>query len=281
MRNWKHVWICAATLACALTAQDGAPSTESAAQPAIKRPMLSEASRTALAAARADAMKVRGLEGDAQAAALDAAAKSYDRAATEIVAEPKAAAQAAFSAAELWRRHGSVEKAERCYMTAAQLDAERYAQRGKLGAADMQRRAEKHEMALATYRDAAAVDPTTARAQTARVWVGRVLQSMGRDVDAVVALRAAVATATTPSQTIEAINFLAGALVAGGDLEAAARALAQADAAVSTAIVEQPEESERLHKALESMTARRALQRAQDKSTDAAVDAQQLEEQRG
>lgn len=281
MRNWKNVWLSMVALACALTAQDGGPVVESAAQPAVKRPMFSEASRAALAAARAEAMKVRGLEGDAQTAALEAAAKAYDRAANEVAAEPKAAAQASFSAAELWRRQGSIAEAERCYLSAAQLDAERYAQRGKLGAADMQRRAQKHDLAIASYRDAAAIDPTTSRAQTARVWVGRVLQSMGREVDAVVALRAAVASATTTGQTIEAINHLATALIAGGDLQGAAVALAQADAAVSTAIVEKPEEAERLHKALESMTARRALQRAQDKSLDTASDAAQLEKGEG
>lgn len=281
MRNWKNVWLSVAALACALTAQDSGSVVESAAQPVIKRPMFSEASRATLASARQEAMKVRGLEGDAQLAALKSAAEAYDRAAKETANEPKASAQAAYTAGELWRRHGSVAEAERCYLMAVQLDAERYAQRGKLAAADMQRRAEKFEAALATYRDAASVEPATARAQTARLWVGRVLQSMGRDVDAVVALRAAVASATTTSQTIEAINFLASALVAGGDLDGAARALAQADAAVSTAIVEKPEESERLHRALESMTARRALQRAQDKSLDAASDAAQLEKGQG
>ena len=145
----------------------------------------------------------------------------------------------------------------------------------------MQRRAEKHEQSIATYRDAAAIDPATARAQTARLWIGRVLQTMGREVDAVVAFRTAVASAVTTSQTIEAINYLASALLAGGDLAGASQALAQADAAVSTAIVEKPEDAERLHKALESMSARRALQRAQDKAVDAAADAQQVDKPRG
>jgi hypothetical protein len=104
---------------------------------------------------------------------------------------------------------------------------------------------------------------------------------MDREVDAVVAFRTAVASAVTTSQTIEAINYLASALLAGGDLAGASQALAQADAAVSTAIVEKPEDAERLHKALESMSARRALQRAQDKAVDAAADAQQVDKPRG
>ncbi len=283
MRVWKQTWVCMAMLVGAVAAQGEAPAVpiaQSQSQVA-KKPMFGERSRAALAAARQEAMKVRGLQGDAQLAALQNAAKAYDVAAVQIADEPKAAAQAAFSAAELWRSHGSVGEAERCYLASASLDAERYGQRGKLGAADMQRRAEKHEQAIATYRDAAAIDPATARAQTARLWIGRVLQTMGREVDAVVAFRTAVASAVTTSQTIEAINYLASALIAGGDLAGASQALAQADAAVSTAIVEKPEDAERLHKALESMSARRALQRAQDKAVDAAADAQQVDKPRG
>lgn len=281
MRDWKKTFVCVLVLAGAIAAQDGGSMPSPAKVPAVPKILFSEASRATLAAARQEAMKVRGLEGDAQLAALKSAAEAYDRAAKETANEPKASAQAAYTAGELWRRHGSVAEAERCYLMAVQLDAERYAQRGKLAAADMQRRAEKFEAALVTYRDAASVEPATARAQTARLWVGRVLQTMGRDVDALVAFRAALTSAVTPSQTIEACNYLANAMVAAGDFAGAAQALSHADSAISTAIVEKPEDAERLHKALESMSARRALQRAQDKSTDAAVDAQKLEQQRG
>ena len=266
MRDWKKTFVCVLVLAGAIAAQDGGSMPSPAKVPAVPKILFSEASRATLAAARQEAMKVRGLEGDAQLAALKSAAEAYDRAAKETANEPKASAQAAYTAGELWRRHGNVAEAERCYLMAVQLDGERYAQRGKLAAADMQRRAEKFEAALA---------------QTARLWVGRVLQTMGRDVDALVAFRAALTSAVTPSQTIEACNYLANAMVAAGDFAGAAQALSHADSAISTAIVEKPEDAERLHKALESMSARRALQRAQDKSTDAAVDAQKLEQQRG
>ena len=244
---------------------------------AIPKIVMSDAARAALASARDVAVKVRGLAGDEQLAALQAAAQAYDRVASDLANEPVAAAQAAYSSGELWRRHGSLAEAERCYLTASQLDAERYAQRGKLAAADMQRRSERFELSLQTYRDAAAVEPTTARAQTARIWQARVLQSMGRDVDALVAFRGALASATSPRQVLEVSNYLARALIDGADLSGADQVLKQADAAIATAVVETPDDAERLHKVLESMSARKALQRARDQEAKTARDAQQLE----
>ncbi|MEQ1632001.1 MAG: tetratricopeptide repeat protein [Planctomycetota bacterium] len=281
MRRTLQTWMCALLVACAAVAQDSMPNEVgnggNAVQKTIPKIVMSDAARAALAKAREVAVVVRGLSGDEQLAALQAAAQAYDRTAGEFANEPVAAAQAAYTAGELWRRHGNVGEAERCYLQAATLDADRYAQRGQLAAADMQRRAERFEVALQTYRAAAAVDPTTARAQTARIWQARVLQSMGREVDAMVAFRQALASAITPRQVLDASNYLARALIDGGDLAAAEQVLKQADSAIATAVVETPDDAERLHKASESMSARKALQRARDKEGKTARDAQDVE----
>lgn len=275
-------WMTALLLLGSAFAQDQGNGAAPAATPAAalqmpKKPQLSEAARTAMATAKELAAKVRGLTGDAQLAALMTAAQAYDRTATDLANEPIAAAQASFAAGDLWRRHGSFGESERSYLLASKLDAERYAQRGLLAAADMQRRAERYEEAMRTYKAAADVDPTTARAQVARLWQARVLQSLQRPVDAVVAFRSALASAATPRQVVTASNELARALVLGGDLEGAQQVLDRADAAISSAIAEIPEDAESLHKALESMSSRRLLQRARDKVTNASGDAQQLE----
>lgn len=272
-------WTSALLLLGNALAQDpgtgAAPAPAAAAAP--KKPQFSESARTALAGAKDLAAKVRGLAGDAQLAALMTAAQAYDRTATELAQEPLAAAQASFSAGDLWRRHGSFGEAERSYLLASKLDPDRYSQRGLMAAADMQRRAERFEEALRTYEAAAQLDATTSRAQVARLWRARVLQLLERPVDAVVAFRSALASAATPRQVVAASNELARALVQGGDLDGAQQVLDRADSAISSAIAELPEDAESLHKALESMSARRLLQRARDKAMNASGDAEQLE----
>jgi len=261
----------------------GSPAVGAAAAGALAKaaaPKLSDGARAALAAARELARAARGLDGEAESTALQTAATAYDKIATDFAHEPPAAAQAAFAAGDLWRRHGSAQQAEQDYLSASRLDPERFGQRGKLGAADMQRRQDRDADALATYVEAAAADPATSRAQTARLWQGRLLHTLGRDTEAVTALRAALDAARTSPQVIETGNELARLLVATGELDAAAQAIAHVEATVAAAAVEDPVQKERLQKSVASMSARRALQRARDQRANPKGDAQMLEESR-
>jgi len=268
----------------ARSAAGGSPAAAAAGGAAAAKaaaPKLSDGARAALAAGRELARAARGLDGEAEGTALQTAATAYDKIATDFAHEPPAAAQAAFAAADLWRRHGSSQQAEQDYLSAARLDPERYGQRGKLGAADMQRRQDRDTDALATYAEAAAADPASSRAQTARLWQGRLLHALGRDTEAVTVLRAALDAARTPPQVIETGNQLARLLVATGELDAAAQAIAHVEATVTAAAIEDPVQKERLQKAVTSMSARRALQRARDQRANTKGDAQMLERSRG
>ncbi len=262
--------------------QPGGVSAHSAgASPAVAKapakPRCSDGARAALAAVREIADRARDLDGAEELAALQAAAKAYDQVAAEFAAEPMAAAQAAFAGAEYWRRHGSAEPAERDYLAAARLDPERYGQRAAIGAADMQRQLERDADALASYAAAVAIDPASTRAQAARLWQGRMLVRLERFDEALAVFRAAVAAAKTAQQVIEASNVLARALVDRSDFDGAAKAIEHADAAVAAAAAADPLQQERLHKALDGMSARRALQRARDRKANAVGDAQKLE----
>jgi tetratricopeptide (TPR) repeat protein len=258
------------------TGASRAPEAAAAAK-APARPKPSDAARTALAAAKDLAGRVQGTAGAERATALEAAARAYDRIAADFGAEPAVAAQAAFAAGELWRRHGSFALAEQGFLAAAKLDAPRFAQRATLEAADMQRRLDRHEEALATYGQVVAIAPGTTRAQTARLWQGRLLQALGRVDDAITAFRVALESAAGPRQVLDAVNYLARALVEKGDLDGAQAAIAHADDVVATAVAADPTEAEALHKRLEELSARRALQRARDAQSGAAEDARKLE----
>lgn len=285
---WTTVmaWVISAAAATAQAAGGaterpaGAPAGDGAAATAPAVPKLSAEARAAIAAARELAKKARSLEGAEKLAALQAAATAFDKVATDFAAESAAVAQAAYEGADAWKRHGSSAEAEHDFLVAAQQDPPRYAQRGKIGAADMQRRLDRASEALATYAEAVAVDPTTTRAQGARIWQGRILQSLGRGADAIAMFRTAVAAARTPQQVIEASNYLAKVQVDQGELDAAAQSIAHAESAVAAAGTADPIAQERLQKALASMSARRALQRLRDKKADATGDAVQLEASR-
>ena len=133
-------------LLTAATAQQGgsgaaeasAPAEESAA--VEKAPRVSEAGRAALAAGRALVAGLRGVHGAERKVALERAAAAHDRIAEQFAGEPAVAAAASFAAAGLWRQHGSLDRAEKDYLRAVAAGGERFAQRGLLGAADMQRR---------------------------------------------------------------------------------------------------------------------------------------------
>jgi tetratricopeptide (TPR) repeat protein len=141
----------------------------------------------------------------------------------------------------------------------------------------MQRRQKRNDEAMATYAKAAGVEPGSARAQDARLWQARLLQAAQRLDDAITAFQSALECATPGTQTIEASNFLALAFVDKGDLDAAARAIDHAEQSVTELGEEDPVVQERLHKSLEAMSAKKALQRARDKKNQAGKDAVGLE----
>ncbi len=244
-----------------------------ASKPARAKVQISEAGRAALAAAKELAGHSRGLRGSERGHALELAASAYDKVVADFAAEPAVAAVAAHAGAEAWRQQGSLPLAEKDYLLAASLDAPRFGQRGLLGAADMQRRQKRNDEALATYAKAAAVEPGSARAQDARLWQARLLQTAQRLDEAIAAFQAALESAAPGTQTIEASNFLALAWIDKHDFDAAARAIEHADQSVSEQGEDDPIVVERLHKALESMSARKALQRARDKQSQAGKDA--------
>ncbi len=279
--NWMPTWVLFLSLSV-LPAQAG----ESPGGPRAKAPQagagqtVSDAGRAALAACRELAGKVKGLRGADRLQVLERAASAYDKVVADFAQEPAVAAAAAIAAADIWRQHGSLPLAEKDYLLAAQLDVGRFAQRGLCGAADMQRRQKRLEEAMATYVKAAAVDPASGRAQDARLWQARILQSMERLDEAIPAFQAALEAARPGSDTIEAANFLALAWVQKGDLDAAQHVIEHAEEAVAGLGEEDPVVVERLRKAIEAMSARRALQRARDQRDGAAEDAAQLERDR-
>jgi tetratricopeptide (TPR) repeat protein len=141
----------------------------------------------------------------------------------------------------------------------------------------MQRRQKRVDEAMATYARAAAIDPGNSRAQEARLWQGRLLQGLERLDEAIVAFQAALESADPGAETIDACNFLALAWIQKTDLDSAARAIEHAEHAVQGVGDEDPIVVERLHKALESMSAKKALQRARDKHSQAGKDAARFE----
>lgn len=282
MRTILHATMCVFAAMTPLLAQQGTGGKPPVTKPvAIKAPpkvSTSPAAKAALQAAKELAGKVKGTEGPVHTAALEVAAKAYDQVATDFANESQVASRARYEAGDLWRRHNSLALAEQDFLQAAELDPVHFAQRGLLGAADMQRRQKQMEKALETYGKAIAAEPATSRAQEARLWQGRVLQGLGRVDDAIAAFQTALEAASRPRQVIEASDYLAKAMIKKGDYEAAARAIQHAEAAIAEADASDPVEVERLRKALEGMGARKALQRAQDKQQKPGQDAQKLEE---
>ncbi|MFT4515085.1 MAG: hypothetical protein ACI91B_003798, partial [Planctomycetota bacterium] len=150
------------------------------AVPKSMAPKLSADARVAFGEARKLEKDSRKVSGPARSRRLELAAAAFDRLVAKFESEPQVAAQAAWHAAELWRRHGSAPLAEKDYLFAAKAHAVRYGQRGLLAAADMQRRQLRTEDAMKTYAKAEAVDPRTGRAQSARLWMARMLLTAGK-----------------------------------------------------------------------------------------------------
>jgi len=216
----------------------------------------------------------------AQQTALEAAASAYDKVVTDFGSEPAVAAFAAMTAGDLWRQQGSLPLAEKAYLRAAELDGPRFGQRGLMGAADMQRRQKRVDEAMASYAKAIALEPGSSRAQEMRLWQARLLQGASKLDEAIVAFQAALESADPGSQVIEACNFLALAWIEKGDLDASGRAIEHAEQAITAAADEDPQTVERLKKAIDGMSAKKALQRARDAQNGVGEDAAKLEASR-
>ena len=297
-----------ALLLGSLMAQGSVREAEPApAKPVAKRvvpksmaPKLSAEARLAFAEARQLEKNSRKVSGPARSRKLELAASCFDRLVAKFEAEPQVAAQAAWHAAELWRRHGSAPLAEKDYLFAAKAHAVRYGQRGLLAAADMQRRQLRTEDAMATYAQAERVDPRTGRAQSARLWMARMLLTDGKVEQAIERLQAALESAPSPRlmqlmprtavtgaydhgsyAALERVaDHLAKAWIIKGDLKAAGFVIDHAQKLVDGERGGDPIVAERLRRAFDRMSAKKALQRALDQKTGAAKDAVRLDEHR-
>ena len=283
-----HLEICSLLVLAGLVSGLVAQSPKPEAEPAKKTPEPAKrvadpakathggtagGGRQALKAAAELAEKVKGLRGPARDQALEQAAKAYEEVAAAHAGEPALAAQAAYEAGELWRRGSDLVLAEAAYRKAAELDRDRYAERAWLELGNMQRRQKKWDEAVATYTQLVEFAPKSSRAHDARLWIGRTLQQKGTPEPALAAFRTALDAAGSPLEAIEAANWLAKTLITTGDLAGAEAALTAAE----QHRVAGPD-AERIRRALDDMSARRALQRARDKSGDAHEDAKDLED---
>jgi tetratricopeptide (TPR) repeat protein len=244
------------------------------------RVSLSERAKAALAEASAEAGAVKGLRGAARLESLERAAVKYETVAATLAAEPGACATAWYEAGELWRRHGSLAKAESAYGEALARDQDRFQGRALFQIAEMQRRQKLYDKAAASYRRAAQIDPGSARAHDARVAIARCLAAQGKHDEAVSAFRSALEAAERPRDVIEACNDLAKALVRAGDLDGARAAIEHAEKTVQGETESGGDDADRLQSAVLEMSSRKALQRALDKRDQAAKDAVDLERSR-
>ena len=255
------------------------PPPRSGAEPAspIRSVGLSVAGREALSRCRDLALRAKGLHGHERLRVIAEAASNYDRVFTGFAQESRVAAKAAFAAAELWRRHGSLALAEKDYLHAATADAGRFGQRGLLGAADMQRRQRRLGEALVLYRRAVAVEPGSSHAQAARMAIAKLLVSMKRSDEAISAARIALECARPGLQVIAAANLIALLLIDSRDFDAAQNALDYAAKSIEGLDNGDLVLAERLQKAVAAMSARRALRRLRDKANGSAADAVRFE----
>jgi len=278
MRSMTRGWLLGCLVTAALVAQEGGEKPPAPKEKAA--PRISAEARAALGEARVLEKASRGKNGPERARSLEVAASAFDRCVARFDDEPVAAAVAAWSAAELWRRHGSLMLAEKDYLHAARCDASRYGQRGLLGAADMQRRQQRIELAMKTYAAAEKCDPATSRAQRARLWMARLLQAQDKLDQAIARFQAALESAPSPRQAIDAADFLAKAWIAKGELDSAGFVIEHAEKLAREHREGDPILAERLRRACQRMSARKALQRALDEKHDAAGDAVRLDEHR-
>ncbi len=276
-------------MTCAVTGQDPVPvkkadvakaTVKAPAKATAKNPKMGGQAKAGLDAAKAVAKKIKGLRGVGRLTAIEAAATAYERVASDFATDRAAVAVAGFEAGELWRRHGTLAKAEACYQSALNADDGRFRSRCLFQIGQMRRRTKQYDKAIESYKAAAKVSPQSNRAHDARLWVARTLQTKGETEPSIEAFRAAVSAAASSRQVIESSNYFVKALLGKGDVDGAGAAISHAEGLVQKAIAKGGPDSARLKKLLGAMSCRRAYQRAKDKAQGAGPDAVQLEKDR-
>ena len=263
---------CALALMVSLSVTALTAQAERAEGPA---PRVDEAAaRAELRRAKLLVSQVKGLRGEARDAALDRAIAAYREISARHPEDRATCARAWYEVGELLRRKASLSAAEGAYQKAAALDARRFAARSLMQRAHIQRRLDRVDEALASYRELAAMEPRTGRGHTARRWIARCLEQQGDLTGAIEAYRSALEVTTRPRAVIELCNGLAKTLLSQGDIDAAADVLARAERVVPEG---DSDEAVRIQKAVDTMSGRRALQRARDKANKAHEDARKLE----
>lgn len=258
-----------------VSAQSEASPSNEAAQPV--RAKLSDAAKAEFKSIAELERGLKGKRGPERLIALQGIAQRCEETASAFSHEPAAAMRAWYDAGEAWRRHGSLEPAAVAFGRALDQADDRYRARALYGLAQMQRRLKQLEAAIATYTKCARYEPGSVRAHDARVWIARCHMAEDKFAESLAAFRAACEAAPGPLQRIGAGNWLAKALIASGDLEAAERELTAVEQAVKPVSDSDDPAAARVRKALEQMSARRALQRARDKANGAASDAIDVE----
>lgn len=238
---------------------------------------ISKEAQSALKEAKTVAAKTKGLKGEARSSALAAGAKAYEAVAARFDSEAGACGKAWFAAAELWRKAQSLEAAAKAYGLAAERDPVRYQERSWLQLAHIARRQKKMEEALDLYKKVARLKSGTARTHEARVWIGRCFEGQKKPEQAIDAYRQALTVTTEPNRYLEIGNRLANCLIQEGKLDEADAVIRQAEAAAAPELTRNGPQAKSLRRALDQMSAKKALQRARDKAAGAHRDAQDVE----
>lgn len=252
------------------------PKEGAGADPAAKK-----AGRAAIQQCKELAARAKGTKGEARKKILGEAASAYQALLQKAGIDAGSRAQAAYTAGSLRRSMGELDAARSLYEQSRKLQPERYGARAGLELAHLDRRQDKLDAALKGYAAVAAIQPASARAHQARLWLGRVHLSKKDAAQAEQAFRTAVEKAGTSRQRIDACNRLANLEVKLGKLDAARKTIAVAEQASKQAPAGEGAQAERqaqaLHKAYAKMSARRALQRAADKVQGTSRDVRELQ----
>ncbi len=254
-------------------------SSEASTATASKAKISAEA-RTAFAQAMEAAASLKGLRGAERKTELAKHAARYEEIADRFAGEFPAASRAWYESAEMWRRQGNLAKAEAAYRSSLSKDSGAFRARAIFGIAQMERRQKKFEAAIESYKLVAGIQAESNRANDSRLWIARCWRSLEKPELAMQSFKAAVEKAATPRQVIVASNFLAIELIDRGDFDAADAVLAKAGSVVAEAIDSGAKGAKGLESALQSMSSRRALQKARDKANGSAGDAVQMERDR-
>lgn len=235
-----------------------------------------ESGRDALRHAGEVLAGAKGKKGDERKQVLEQAARAFRAVIADHDGDTRTCAEAWWELAEILRREEQLPDAESAYGQALALDETRYAERALLQQAHMQRRLKRWDDALATYRKAATIKPGSARSHEARCWIGKCLLANDDVPGAIAAYEQALEQTEKPMRIIELCNLLAKAQLRAGDLAAAEAAIARAEDVVPEG---DGEDVERVRRAVDGMSARRALQRARDHTGRAAEDAADVEDE--